>query len=131
MAKNGSKADTEAAELTVKDRYITWLATPEKERLEPTQQVFSDVWGISDRTLRRWQKEPAVLRQVSQLALEGLAPHLADIYAVLARKAKRGELAHAKLVLQLLGILGGSGEPQKPLFNPAGGKGWDFDLDLD
>ena len=54
----------------VKNEYITWLATPKRElianNLPTTKKAFSDLKGISQRTLSRWESQDdfkEILRQ--------------------------------------------------------------------
>lgn len=118
MAK-ASKNGTTATNQDTRQRYIEWLATPKADRFEPTQEMFAHVHSVSTRTLQRWQNEPGFWTEVHDLAFSGFGVHLSEIYASIARNAKRGSLPHIKLALQLMGILGANGGVSSSLKLPA------------
>lgn len=61
---------TKPPKYTVKNEYITWLATPRRElianNLPTTKKAFADLKGVSQRTLSRWENQDdfkEILRQ--------------------------------------------------------------------
>jgi hypothetical protein len=67
----------------VQAEYAAWLATPKRLRtqlgLPPDKRSFAEFKGISERSLYRWEKEPAFAKLVEQrkMQLVGASPNAA------------------------------------------------------
>lgn len=61
-------------------------------------QVAEQV-GVTQRTLRKWRKEPEFAAMVLEKSREIIKENLPDIYSVLLKEAKKGSHQHLRLVL--------------------------------
>lgn len=81
---------------------------PRKKKLEAIEllaaggltyvQVAEQV-GVTQRTLRKWRKEPEFAAMVLEKSREIIKENLPDIYSVLLKEAKKGSHQHLRLVL--------------------------------
>lgn len=93
--------------------FVEWLATPEDERLP--QMTVAEQWGVSDRTIRNWMRDPEVGEAATDLAMSWVGAQVPQVVSSMVREAKRGNVAAAKLILELLNMLRQIGSDENPL----------------
>ena len=84
--------------------YMRWLATPRSARMPRTQQALAASLGVHRVTLSVWRRLPGFLQGAYRLALDEVEGDVPEILHALAREAKRGSLAHAKLLFEVCGF---------------------------
>ena len=80
-----------------------WLATPKPERTPATKEEWAETLGVTDRTLRRWERLPGFYDAVFQLAGIHLDARLPEVLGRLADLAVEGDLDAIRLALELRG----------------------------
>ena len=97
-----------------------WLATPRYDRIPPNQEMLAKRLNVSDRTIRRWQKEDGWQEAVNDIARAQVGVKLSEVYGALLREAEKGSFQHIQLTLELAGdyiktqrqeVTGKNGEP--------------------
>jgi hypothetical protein len=80
-----------------------WLAAPKRQRSPKTQGAVAEQIGVTEETLSRWKKQDGWQSAVAESARRYLGDDLPEIYAALAREAKKGSAPHIKLALIAVG----------------------------
>ena len=84
--------------------FLEWCALPKKLRKPRTQRLLAEQIGVDENTLTRWKKLDGWLLAVAEIAREYMGDDLPDIFAALAREAKKGSAPHIKMALEVTGV---------------------------
>ena len=67
---------------------------------QTTQEQIAKEIGVNPSTICKWKKDPAFLEAVIVRSREILRQQMPDVYASLAKGAKKGEAAHIRMYLE-------------------------------
>ena len=80
-------------------KYIRWLAQGQENRQPDTEAELARLMGVTDRTLRRWERRTGFVEAVHGEALKLLGRRLPDILDALYKRAVKGDVPAIKLAL--------------------------------
>lgn len=82
-------------------RFIHWLALPEKHRIPRTQAELAREINLRPETLSRWKKLPGFYLAVGEVALRRLEQRTPAVLDVIGERAEAGDYRFVKLLLEL------------------------------
>lgn len=92
--------------------FVEWLATPENER--PPQATMADKWHVCDRTIRNWMRDPEIGEAATDLAMAWVGAQIPQVISAMVRESKKGNVAAAKLMFELVHLLTQPGSEESP-----------------
>lgn len=83
--------------------FMEWLALPSRERVPLTEKMLADELGVTDRTLRNWQKLPGFQEDLHDLIRANLGDALSEVTGSFKDEAKKGSFQHQKMYYEMVG----------------------------